>query len=175
VCTTRPSNSIYTSAGSPYNIDACTWSCVAGYYRADGACKLCSTMACPNGQYRGACTATADRPCLACTKKPANALFSSPGSPFDADSCEWKCDAGYYRSSGSCSACSSGGCSAGQYRTGCAQGSVVDSPCADCTNAPANAVYNSAGTVCLLALPVTVLVFVMEIHCPGAQDMASFH
>jgi hypothetical protein len=143
VCTTRPSNSIYTSAGTPYNTNACQWSCASGYFRADGTCKSCSTTDCPSGQYRGQCADTADRPCLACTKKPDNAVFSSAGSPYNADACAWKCGAGYYRSGGACAACTTTACPVGQYRGAC--GADRDGACTWCTTRPANSVYTTAG------------------------------
>ena len=142
-CTNRPSNSIFTSTGAPYNTDTCTWACVAGYYRATGACTACTTAACPVGQYRGACTATGDAPCVACTKAPANAAYTSAGSPANTDSCAWAYKSGFYLSAGACVACSTSSCPVGQYRGACAAN--ADAPCVPCTG-PSNSVFTSAGT-----------------------------
>jgi hypothetical protein len=142
VCTGRPSNSQYTSAGVPYNANACTWACISGYFRASGACVACSTSSCAAGQYRGACTATADAPCVACTKGPAHSTYTSAGSPTNTDTCSWACNANWYRSNGECKACTTDACPVGQYRGVCT--STSDGLCTACTRT-ANSVFTSAG------------------------------
>ena len=42
-CSKKPPNSIYTSAGNPYNQDNCTWSCVQGYVLSGGVCTITAT------------------------------------------------------------------------------------------------------------------------------------
>ena len=96
-CTSKPADSVYTSTGSPYNVDACSWVCKQGFFQSGAACLPCSTSMCPAGQYRQACSATADSPCAACSEtKPANAHWTTGGLPFSSDNCQWACDDGYY-------------------------------------------------------------------------------
>ena len=96
-CTGKPADSVYTSAGSPSNVDACSWVCKQGFFQSGAACLPCSTSMCPAGQYRQACSATADSPCAACSEtKPANAHWTTGGLPFSSDNCQWACDDGYY-------------------------------------------------------------------------------
>jgi len=96
-CTSKPADSVYTSTGSPYNVDACSWVCKQGFFQSGAACLPCSTSMCPAGQYRQACSAAADSPCAACSEtKPANAHWTTGGLPFSSDNCQWACDNGYY-------------------------------------------------------------------------------
>ena len=98
-CTGKPANSLYTSTGSPYNVDACSWLCKPEHFQSAGECFPCSTSLCPVGQYRQVCfaAADADAPCISCSKsKPSNSLWTTPGIPFGSDTCQWGCNDGYY-------------------------------------------------------------------------------
>ena len=96
-CMGKPADSVYNSTGSPYNVDACSWTCKQGFYGKGAVCLPCSTSLCPAGQYRQACSASADAPCIACSHtKPANSHWATGGLPFSSDNCQWACDTGYY-------------------------------------------------------------------------------
>jgi len=103
-CTPPPANARHIGGGSPAHVDSCPWACAAGYHASGGACVLCVTEPCPAGRYRGACVAPGGAACVNCTAAlPVHARFSSGGAPYDADTCEWRCEPGYYRSGAACS------------------------------------------------------------------------
>jgi hypothetical protein len=60
-----------------------------------------------------------------CNSKP-NAYFTGPGSPNDANSCPYSCNAGYYKNFGVCTACP-----AGTYNP--SPGAVSSSSCTACS------------------------------------------
>lgn len=156
-CTNKPTNfaNYYYGAGT-YNGNNCPYT-------------LCSSS-CSNGQYRTACTTTADGTCIACTNGPANSQYT--GSAYISNNCPWQCLSGYYLSGSSCPACSS--CSAntyissactitsntvctgctltatacnnnnptGYYRAACT--GSADGVCTLCSNKPSNSYYTGA-------------------------------
>ena len=95
--------------------------CLTGYFHMDtnGSCAACNASACGVGMYRGACGASSDAVCEACTSKPANASYLTSGQPWHADNCTWQCDVGFWRSGESCVSCNTSSCGAGQYRGAC--------------------------------------------------------
>ena len=103
-CTGKPMNAEYTSVGSPYDVDNCSWTCNS-YFWQDSAttCQPCSTSICSPGMYRTACSMIADGACQNCSKtKPAFAHWTTGGIPYNKDNCQWACDTGYYLYSGKC-------------------------------------------------------------------------
>ena len=107
--------------------------CVAGYYSGtDGSCAACTASACDVGMYRGACGASSDAVCEACTTKPLNAAYLTAGSPANVDNCSWTCNAGYWRFNSSCVVCNTSACGVGFYRGSC--GASFDAPCQTCTD-----------------------------------------
>jgi hypothetical protein len=42
--------------------------CTSGYYKSGASCRVCTTSACPVGQYRGPCKSTTDALCLPCKR-----------------------------------------------------------------------------------------------------------
>lgn len=159
VCTFKCDKGYAPEKPAPVTCDAVTgvWSatlsnctdCAVGYYKSGSACMLCSSsLACPIGQYRGACSDSADAICLPCTGKPPGAYYTSPGrSPVTTDNCEWKCEGlgmTSFLSGGQCLPCSTTLCPAGQYRGSCdlSQGAQ----CKPCTNpGPPNSEYAGPG------------------------------
>ena len=142
-CTARPSFSLYTSSGSPYNQDNCTWRCLPSYYQIAMSCTLCSTSFCPIGQYRTACNLTSDSICVSCSNLPLFAKFTSAGAPYNQNNCEWSCVGGYFQNEATCTPCSTSVCSVGQYRHPC--NSSVDGICVPCTDQPQNSLFSSPG------------------------------
>eukprot|EP00961_Rhodomonas_salina_P259312 3503752-Rhodomonas_salina.2 len=49
LCTGAPLDAFYTSPGDPYDADNCTWDCMDGFRKDNGACVDCNA-ACPVGQ-----------------------------------------------------------------------------------------------------------------------------
>lgn|GEM_PF-5755489 len=82
-CSSAPTNSTYTTAGS------CSWSCNANYYASGNQC-VPYVQNCGVGQYLNGSI------CVNCTTKPSNALYSQTGT------CDWACDYGYMRDGNSC-------------------------------------------------------------------------
>jgi hypothetical protein len=144
-CTNLQTNGVYTSAGQLGDPASCQTGCVSGFFKVGRVCLACDTSSCPVGQYRSACTASADGQCVSCTKAPPNARYVSGGKPYGADACDWACNTGFYRNSGTCGVCSTSTCPTGQYRTLCRSDS--DSQCRSCTNVPSNGVYVGPGNV----------------------------
>ncbi len=89
-CSGKPVNSIYTSAGDPFNVDSCEWACEEPYYLVGGRC-LPPNVTCTVGQYKSGWS------CEQCSadKPAAHAHWTTPGIPIDKDNCGWSCDAGY--------------------------------------------------------------------------------
>jgi hypothetical protein len=104
-CTNAPWNSQYTSAGSPYNSNACSWACSTGYYLSGSRCAACSSWSCPVGKYATTCTPTADSSCQPCTNVPAYGVYTGAGQRGDPNSCETGCIAGYYKDGSICAGC----------------------------------------------------------------------
>jgi hypothetical protein len=142
-CSTGPANSEYTGAGSPFDQNNCQWACSAGFRRSGDTCLACDSTACPTGEYRGVCTATGDGPCLPCTAKPANAVFTAGGIPYDRDNCPWACGAGFFRSGDVCMPCSRDSCPVGQYRGVCT--ATADAACVPCTVKPSDSNFVTGG------------------------------
>jgi hypothetical protein len=170
-CTSKPqNNSEYTTAGT-CNF-ACTgshagtdcMSCAVGFTGAgDGACQACTTAGtvsppCAVGEYIGACTATADAQCVACTAAPANSDYTT------ALSCDFACTAGHVgddclecsagyqdaNASGTCVPCStaetvSPPCAAGEFIGACT--TTADAQCTACATKPAtHSEYTTVGS-----------------------------
>ena len=142
-CNNLPTNGVYTSAGQQGSPGSCQTGCAVGYWKQGSGCVACDTTSCAVGQYRSACTASANGQCVPCTKAPANAQYTSAGKPYGADACDWSCQTGYFLAGSVCSACSTLSCPVGQYSTVCTP--AADSACQPCTNAPAHGIYTSAG------------------------------
>ena len=142
-CTNLPTNGVFASAGNVGDPASCQTTCVSGYFKVGATCVACDTTSCSVGEYRSACSASANGQCRPCTKAPANAQYTSPGKPYGSDACDWKCNNNFYQYGSSCARCTTGTCSNGQYRTTC--GPDKDSVCSPCTNLPANGVFTSAG------------------------------
>ena len=163
-----------------YTCHACdNLSCAAGQFRTGDCggtrnalvCNACKAD-CGTGQYRRGCAGTSAGSCSACTGAPARAHYTGQGS-VNADDCGWRCDDEHFLSGGSCSACGSQTCPAGQYRSGSCSHSAGDGyqcnaclancpagtfrsdcggayvgTCASCSNAiPANSYYSTQGSV----------------------------
>ena len=96
-CTTKPLDASYMTAVSTADHSMCAWTCNAGYWRSNNSCIECNTSSCGAGFYRGPCGASSDAACQACTTKPLNASYTTPGSPWNVDNCSWTCNAGYWR------------------------------------------------------------------------------
>ena len=103
-CTTKPLDASYMTAVSTADHSMCAWTCNAGYWRSNNSCVDCNISSCGVGFYRGPCGTSSDAACQACTTKPLNASYTTPGSPWNVDNCSWTCNAGYWRS-GSLASC----------------------------------------------------------------------
>ena len=102
------------------------------YLGSEGSCAACNASACGVGMYRGACRASSDAVCEACTSKPANASYLTSGQPWHADNCTWQCDVGFWRSGESCVSCTTAACGAGWYRGECE--AEADAACLPCNS-----------------------------------------
>ena len=143
LCTNKPAEAFYLSAGSPYNENNCLWSCLAGYYRSDDNCIPCNESNCPVGQYQMACTSSTVETCGNCTNKPAAASYTSSGFSRNKSSCKWDCNAGYFQSGSLCILCNTALCAPGKFRGPCQP--YQDSECTNCSNKPEYALYTSGG------------------------------
>lgn len=144
-CTTRESagnsesNSIYTSSGTPFNTDTCTYECRVGYYRTyEGYCQPLGAIdiyTCPLGTRLD----TGTSQCIACSGPnevpPSNARYVlDDGSGTKGGICDWTCLDGYYRSSFACIPCTTT-CPFGHYMSsGCSGG--ADAVCSPCDSFP---------------------------------------
>ena len=114
----------------PYLLWPTCATCAEGYFMQGTTCVACSTSECGTGFYRGTCLSSSDAVCSGCTTKPLNSNYATSGQPFDADSCGWTCEAGYWQSGESCTSCTTSACTAGEYRGTC--GTDVDASCISC-------------------------------------------
>jgi len=83
-CTnSRPTHSVYVSAGTPFDVNKCDWECDVGFFQ-DG-----------------------DVSCGPCTNMPGDASYTSAGVP-GIDLCSWTCALDYFsKDSADCVACPS--------------------------------------------------------------------
>lgn len=105
-CNNLAPNSYYSGPGlmgSNATWSDCPTACLGGYYPRWNAtlwldqCIKCSEARCSlAGTYRGACLG-GDGACVPCTQRPPNSVYVSAGSPYNTDSCEWVCEAGWTR------------------------------------------------------------------------------
>ena len=93
-CTTKPLNASYLTSGQPLDADNCTWTCDEGFWRSGEACVSCTTSSCAVGEYRGACAAEGDAPCVVCDPSQLPKYSHFIGS-LDVHACAWSCNAGY--------------------------------------------------------------------------------
>jgi hypothetical protein len=164
-----PDNAVYSGPGAFNKKDSCPWACKPDYFTSgDFSCAVCDFASCGVGQFRSPCTSKASGVCTSCTSGPSNSEYTSPGKPYDADNCEWKCVEGYYNSGGKCSPCTTTECPAGQLRSDCTADS--DGTCVDCSFivVPENAVFvkgcefacadgfSDKGGVCVQDAPITI-------------------
>ena len=54
-------------------------------------CVSCPDTLCGTGQYRNACGGSEPGHCIDCSNAPENAVYTSPGTPFDQNACMWEC------------------------------------------------------------------------------------
>jgi hypothetical protein len=142
-CTNKPNDAQYTSNSNLFSPNTCAWECDSGFVRTGDTCAPCTTEPCPAGQYRGACSKTSHGACQPCTNRPSFAVFSGSASPFDSNSCPWKCAPTYFRREGACAACSTSTCPLGQFRGPC--GESEDGACGACTTKPPNSEFSGGG------------------------------
>lgn len=127
----------YTSAGTPFDQNTCTFQCDTGnYLRSDGVCTAIQGMPgnnCPLGQKY-----ISSLVCTTCSGvgevAPVNAAYTYAGL------CAWSCNSGFYKSGpSSCTPCSNKAtkCTRGTYvsRECGGESDVVCSPCRDLTDA----------------------------------------
>lgn len=131
---------MYTSSGSPFNTNTCSFSCRVGYYqRYDGLCQALGAInlfTCPLGTKLIVETSQ----CIACSGAnevpPANAKYVlDDGTGTKGGLCDWACNSGYYRTgSNTCSPCTAT-CPFGSYMSSQCTGSQ-DTACTPCNSFP---------------------------------------
>jgi hypothetical protein len=140
-CATPPINSGWMPG-------VCIWACIPDYYQNGALCSLCSALnLCGIGTYFVPCTSSANSKCNACTLKPLlNSDYTT--TSIQGDSCDWVCNAGFYRSGSICTACAAGTyssvagltascpicatCAKGLWNSGC--GGTTVGVCTTCSN-----------------------------------------
>ena len=129
------------------SVPSCTRCADTYFIDSEGGCTRCSREPCSEiGTFRSMCQTRADSTCAPCSGNPLNSHFTSSAEPFDLDSCPWACDAGFYKSSGVCKACTTAPCDTGQYRSACVTN--ADSVCLPCSNTlPDNSHFVSDGGI----------------------------
>ena len=120
-CTTKPSNSAYTSDGNGSN--NCSWACDTDYYKSGSSCVAVGT-----GYY----SPNLNNSRLSCTTKPSNSAYTSDGN--GRNNCSWACNTDYYKSGNSCAAVGTGYYSPNK-----------DNSRPSCTTKPSNSAYTSDG------------------------------
>ena len=128
-CSGLPNNAIFTSAGSPANVDNCQWACSSQKFYLDQASRTCVACAqpaqCPAGTTLTPCTGTSNYQCQPCSPQPAYSVYSTPGS------CAFVCISGFFLHGSTCSPCNNNlSCSNGQRKIDCT--SLHDASCTDC-------------------------------------------
>ena len=120
-CTTKPSNSAYTSDGNGRN--NCSWACNTDYYKSGNSC-----VAVGIGYY----SPNRNNSRSSCTTKPSNSAYTSDGN--GSNNCSWACDTDYYKSGSSCVAVGIGYYSPNRNNSR-----------SSCTTKPSNSAYTSDG------------------------------
>ena len=120
-CTTKPSNSAYTSDGNGSN--NCSWACNTDYYKSGNSCAAVGT-----GYY----SPNRNNSRSSCTNKPSSSAYTSDGN--GRNNCSWACDTDYYKSGNSCAAVGTG------YYSPNRNNSKYS-----CTTKPSNSAYTSDG------------------------------
>lgn len=97
-------NSLYTSAGTPFDQNTCAYQCVSGYFlKSDGNCTSMGSV--PSGICSLGQKWISGTTCVTCTgtaeAKPASNSFYIIGGL-----CEWTCSYGYFRNGNTCTQCS---------------------------------------------------------------------
>ena len=95
-CTGNPANSHFTAAGSPTNVNNCSWMCNQNYYQTVQLCSPCSAGQCPLGTYLLKCSNFSNNQCLSCIGNPPFSSFSALAT---SANCTWSCYTGYTLSS----------------------------------------------------------------------------
>jgi len=88
--TTLPANTVFASAGQPYNRDACAIRCADGMYPT----KDLASAAASNSE------ASVCQPCN--NTKPPNAIYSGPSHLINVPWCPWACDEGFAQDGSIC-------------------------------------------------------------------------
>ena len=120
-CTTKPSNSAYTSDGNGSN--NCSWACDTDYYKSGSSCAAVGT-----GYY----SPNRNNSRSSCTTKPSNSAYTSDGN--GSNNCSWACNTDYYKSGSSCAAVGTGYYSPNRNNSR-----------SSCTTKPSNSAYTSDG------------------------------
>jgi hypothetical protein len=150
-----------------FNTDSCGHTCNAGFFKTAFAltynvtngsrvktetrmelrCSACNFTSCEVGFFRNvsACSDLSNAICVPCTGPNTGfSYFTSAGSPYQTDQCDWECDSGYWMNETlqGCQQCEHLLCPTGQYRLSC--GGRSPGVCTSCTNAPANSNYTES-------------------------------
>ena len=157
-CTFQPPPDSSLSTAVPFDEDACSFECDAGFYRNASGCLRCNTNSCPAGQYRHQCGVGElhDAQCVSCSRVNNSVLLEVPCTPGSApngtidcvraqtDSCDFVCVDNYFKNGTVCSKCNATMCPAGSYRASCGFNSTADAGCLPCSRPPENSTLDIA-------------------------------
>lgn len=138
-CDAHPTRQRPDSNTSEYILGAqeCTWQCKAGFYldTADMNCYPCDITNCPVGKFRGSCKTNDAGTCQECTTKfvrnSQHKIYTTFGSPYSVDNCQYTCADGYFMSNDRCFQCNNRLCGV-EYGLGNSFQRTV--PCSEETN-----------------------------------------
>ena len=89
-CSGLPEYAIFVSAGTPYDVDNCNWTCNEGYYLNSSKCNACQQpSSCARGTYIVQCTKTENFKCAACAPVEKSDYIRQ-------GSCDTRCVSGYF-------------------------------------------------------------------------------
>ena len=107
-CTGKPNDSVYVANPE------CDWACNTGFWKDTdgGVCQPCTGDPCGVGQTRGPCTEGGDAECVACDAIASMTQGQEHARYTTENSCDFLCNAGYYRYEQNCLQCTPLDCQA---------------------------------------------------------------
>ena len=122
----KPSNAVFLSGGTLGGVKSCSFQCLAGSFRSQDSCTVCSQRSCLASAYLSPCTGTSDSQCLQCKLCVAGerieracgvanntvcSVCDSSLLPSDATwtavgCASWDCKTGYWKDGVTCRKCS---------------------------------------------------------------------